>query len=401
MKHFFKLLLAGVVIVMAFVFASYIVFMQFRPEREVALMFKAMSEINTFAYDAGFTWSNEIDGDRVSTTLYSAGETDLTDSSDVQYQSAFRSVHLSENPSYQNLSGEIRLVDGKTFLMYEAPGPDVENVEFDDQLWIEFSKGELPSWGSIIPGLDPPLDPMSESGPWKSSGIERMRELLMFTDMFYVEYNGLTQIINGANARIIDGRFDQDSVEVFLLDLVRAKDGIEPDDNQRILAHSQAQQIARMTVRFWIGTQDHLLYRFQAAGGFVYEETNDLMPVDVRIDVFDHDAEVSISEPTETVAFTQLLKSIFGGLREAQVSLSGSSSGDAVSVSQTARLPVTQVEVTTDPDNDGLDNLLERFYGTDMNNPDTDGDGLLDGDEVRSGLNPRGKGTLFSFGLGF
>ena len=36
-----------------------------------------------------------------------------------------------------------------------------------------------------------------------------------------------------------------------------------------------------------------------------------------------------------------------------------------------------------------------------MNNPDTDGDGLLDGDEVRSGLNPRGKGTLFSFGLGF
>jgi hypothetical protein len=35
-----------------------------------------------------------------------------------------------------------------------------------------------------------------------------------------------------------------------------------------------------------------------------------------------------------------------------------------------------------DPDRDGLTNLLEYQYGTDPNNPDTDGDGLTDGDEV-------------------
>lgn len=35
-----------------------------------------------------------------------------------------------------------------------------------------------------------------------------------------------------------------------------------------------------------------------------------------------------------------------------------------------------------DPDRDGLDNLAEYNAGTDPNNPDTDGDGLADGDEV-------------------
>ncbi len=35
-----------------------------------------------------------------------------------------------------------------------------------------------------------------------------------------------------------------------------------------------------------------------------------------------------------------------------------------------------------DPDQDGLTNLLEYQWGTDPNNPDTDGDGLTDGDEV-------------------
>ena len=34
------------------------------------------------------------------------------------------------------------------------------------------------------------------------------------------------------------------------------------------------------------------------------------------------------------------------------------------------------------------------FYNTDPNNPDTDGDGYLDGEEVRNGYNPLGEGIL-------
>jgi len=45
-------------------------------------------------------------------------------------------------------------------------------------------------------------------------------------------------------------------------------------------------------------------------------------------------------------------------------------------------------EDTDDFDNDGLSNNDEAFWNTDPYNPDTDGDGFLDGEEVLSGHNP-------------
>ncbi len=74
---------------------------------------------------------------------------------------------------------------------------------------------------------------------------------------------------------------------------------------------------------------------------------------------------------------------------------------------------------TADSDKDGLDDVREKELGTDPNNPDTDGDGLSDGDEVliwktnplnpdtdgdgfkdgdevKHGYNPLGPGKLFS-----
>lgn len=48
-----------------------------------------------------------------------------------------------------------------------------------------------------------------------------------------------------------------------------------------------------------------------------------------------------------------------------------------------------------DTDSDGLsDYQEENIYNTDLKNPDTDGDGYLDGDEVRNGFNPAGPGPL-------
>lgn len=47
-----------------------------------------------------------------------------------------------------------------------------------------------------------------------------------------------------------------------------------------------------------------------------------------------------------------------------------------------------------DSDNDGLNDYDEIFYQTDKNNPDSDGDGYMDGDEVSNGYNPLGEGRL-------
>jgi hypothetical protein len=54
----------------------------------------------------------------------------------------------------------------------------------------------------------------------------------------------------------------------------------------------------------------------------------------------------------------------------------------------------TKVDLELDPDNDGLVNYRENSYNTDPKNPDTDGDGYSDGDEVKRGYNPKGEGKL-------
>jgi len=46
------------------------------------------------------------------------------------------------------------------------------------------------------------------------------------------------------------------------------------------------------------------------------------------------------------------------------------------------------LKTDTDPDKDGLSNIDESYWNTDFQNPDTDGDGFLDGEEVVSGHDP-------------
>ncbi len=72
------------------------------------------------------------------------------------------------------------------------------------------------------------------------------------------------------------------------------------------------------------------------------------------------------------------------GIINIQVNLGGTSHGgipDSWAIANGLN-PNDPIMPFQDPDRDGLTNLQEYELGTDPNNPDTDGDGLLDGDEV-------------------
>ena len=60
---------------------------------------------------------------------------------------------------------------------------------------------------------------------------------------------------------------------------------------------------------------------------------------------------------------------------------------DSVSCKQGFYLP-------SDKDQDGLNDLAEQYYDTQIDNSDSDGDGYLDGEEVENGYNPLGEGRM-------
>lgn len=271
----------------------------------------------------------------------------------------------------------------------------MEGVDFEDETWVGFGEGELPLWGPILPGLEAPIESILSRDEWSSEGRVRLKHLLSFADIFHVEYNGLTELVDGVNTRLIDGTFDEAAIETFLLDLVRAKEGRQPTESERLIANQSARQLSRLALRFWIGLQDHYLYRFQAVGGFVDPTGTELLPVDSRMEFsgFNEPYEITAGSMVE---FDDLFAAVFGELPSA--GLEGDAHATFLSESA-ARLPVKETESSNDPDGDGLDTLLEAFYGTSISVADTDGDSMNDGDEVRSGRNPRGKGSLFGFGL--
>ena len=381
MKKFLLFITLGVVIVMALLFASYVVLTQFRPEVEMRRMAIAMSQLSSFTHDAGFAWRKG----GVATTLYATGTLMSDVENTLTHQTAFRVLRISQTGAYTDLFGEIKTIEGKTYLTYSPPGPSVPGVSFDEETWVEFEASEIESWGEILPGLDAPIELITPLSGWDPEAVARLRYVLSLTDVVLVEFNGLTEMIGGVNTRLIDATIDGDAFETYLLDLVRAKTGEEPDDADRILAHASATQLADVTFRFWIGEQDHLLYRVRAA--------NALM--DARIEFSDFNHASDISAPSETISFQDILKA---ALPESHSS-ARLPVGTQLVTESSARLHVIVVEESDDADLDGLDDILEAFYGTDRGRADTDGDGVSDGEEVHSGKNPRGTGSLFSFGL--
>lgn len=168
------------------------------------------------------------------------------------------------------------------------------------------------------------------------------------------------------------------------------KDGIEKYKN---LIDKVANNI---NVEVWIGKNDRLMYKVKANGKFdkkflemVEEEIiskeeilNSEMPEDSRpskslddleisfdtyFNMSDFNKPVSVEEPKEAESLLKVFEKI---------------SGDSFSPYENT------ITSSSDSDNDGLTDDMEKFYGTDKNNSDTDGDGHKDGEEVNSGYDP-------------
>ncbi len=379
----------GVAVVMSFTFALYSVLMRFTPQREMQWMLSAMSKVTSLSEETGVSWTT---GDQT-TTLHFLGPVDLHIPGVISHQTKFHVVRFSQAKNYTDLSGEIRSINGKTFLTYTPPGPTVPGVDFSKaDTWISFQEGELNKWGSLFPNIHSPIEWAfeDEQTPWTPDSHKAFERLLSLADVFTVSFHGKTEIIQEQKTRLIDARFDEETLASFLLAVFVAKEGRDPTSTQRVDINEQAKELSRLTLQFWIGSKDHLLYRVHAYGGVRDGMRTEPSPVDMRMELSDFNHAFDISTPNVVTPFADLIRGTLSLAKGKTVSF--------VSLNN-IQLPQQTFDEANDPDHDGLSTMLELFYLTNPHVADSDSDGMNDGDEVNAGRNPNGNGTLFGFGL--
>jgi len=159
-------------------------------------------------------------------------------------------------------------------------------------------------------------------------------------------------------------------------------------------------EIADMEIEFWVGWSNKNLYRVQVGG--TYEEANGSKVEFVWIlSLDDHNKEVEILSPENVQTAGEILRGV-GGLPTAGEA-EELPDGEGIITGEPTELPTSAGEEATtelgfrDQDRDGLYDTFEFAMGTDPTNPDTDGDGVDDGEEVKEGTNPLGEGMLFEY----
>ncbi|MFH1142732.1 MAG: hypothetical protein ABIH67_00985 [Candidatus Uhrbacteria bacterium] len=145
------------------------------------------------------------------------------------------------------------------------------------------------------------------------------------------------------------------------------------------------QDYANLTGVLWINPRSHLLSQAKINGTIIYPEvgetTYDLVLVFSKYNQADQ-------IETPEVGVLDLPQ---GSAEREQIFTDPESNGKETNGNTSAG--------ARDTDGDGLPDADEGFWGTNMYDPDSDDDGVSDGEEVKNGQDPTGSGSLFNFGL--
>ncbi|MFH0952425.1 MAG: hypothetical protein V1838_04540 [Patescibacteria group bacterium] len=143
-------------------------------------------------------------------------------------------------------------------------------------------------------------------------------------------------------------------------------------------------------VNAWVTPDTNYLRRIQFQLTFVptadselYDQVEYVLTMDSSVTPLEQWED--ITAPSATIGVEEIMNEIFGAIFENL--MGGLDLTDSSGIGSISLVPV-------DDDNDNLIDSLEAIYGTDPTNPDSDGDGYLDGDEVNNGFNPIGEGEL-------
>ncbi len=355
------------------------------PAAELMRMAEAMVQVKTFQEKSLYQWT--IEGDETKKqTLTLSGSVDVMDAADVRHATIFREERSDGGKSVSDVTGEVRTVDGETYLSVYETSSSRKVVE--DAKWMSFEQGDVALLGYVYPALMPLPD-----APWLPGSLLRWRDLLSTVSLFNVDHADLVEPIGGVVTRRFEVNFDPDGLRTFLLANAQARVARNLTAEEQVAVVQWVDALKPLSIRLWVGTKDHLLYRMQVEGG-ILPPGSSASVVELSASLSHFNEPVDVVKPESSVAYKKGVGFKDGGLRDFG-SLISDAEADVESDGFASTETGGDIPKIEDQDADGLDDILEAFYGSDSNNPDTDGDGVSDGAEVKAMRSPTGSGGLY------
>ncbi len=408
MKKIISIIVAVALVIGGGAAAAYYVYQNyFNPQAELVRMMEAMQNVQSVRFD-GAAQATDVVVEKTD-DLYAEqygmflgdGEQDVTlEAEGVLVASGEEEFDLdvefsiSSEADEGTLSAEIRKINKTVYLKVGEIGEleELLGSEVGGQ-WIIFDEDQFSGLTEQVAETE-----SDELTPEQEAELE---ELLMSTKLVTVVGATLTEIVNSHSTRVFEVVPNPDGIRVYSLESIRIIEEREPTSDEREEIEEMIDAIEDLTGKLWIENRTHLLHR-ASVNGEVETPDGSSFNLTATVELTDHNANIEITKPEDALSFAEIIGAAFGDMFGGLPSASEGFSGTTVDPSAEAEDLYDYddfEDYTTDTDGDGLPDITESFYGSDINNPDTDGDGINDGDEVANGDNPAGDGGLFNFGL--
>lgn len=351
------------------------------PEIVLARTFQNMSKVTSFEYSADFSVKGKVSDvngfsyDGTSNLILEGG----FDKKDINNQKSLLNLIVKTTPQGQSAM-EVKLesrLKNKDLYAAITKGPEV--IDTIKNQWVKFSLDEK---DTEIQNLENNLKIATNE---KKVSPEQQKKL----DAQLMKIAKISKVY-------ADDKIDQMDMfhyqyEISPIEVANYYMLIRETNEEKSLTNEEKENVKKelkdvqpVIGEIWIGKKDFNLYRIKSYYDFSKNLDNYWTAgVDVKIKNYDQAIQFDIPDKAKTP------EEIYD-----MYNLSG----------QTTLLKELEEakNLEVDTDKDGLGDIEEKYkYGTNPNNPDTDGDSYLDGDEVKNEYNPNGEGRLIEGICGF
>ena len=349
------------------------------PEKILAQMFAALPNVGTYEYsgnsvsEINYTYPGDSLLGTTTLTLALSGVLDVRDRHAIQTSNTLSIQAKAGNSTVLGAELEYRRTKGADYIKLN-----------------NFSFAVLPIDVSAFIGTWISLDPEDIAGAAKryttlsteafkkpsDADVQKIKDIVATTPWLSVSKKLPDEAVAGTQAHRYAVGLNTAAAKKAILEIhaiLSPGQTLSADQEQTL--DEALRQIAGLQIESWIGITDLLPYKTNLHGKLSFNTTNSAN-VKAEYTFRNYNEPVTVAAPDSARSFKDVMADFMSTVVEGSAS------------------PASPEDGSLDPDLDGLSNALERAYGTDPKNADTDMDGFKDGDEIRKGYNPTGAGKL-------